>query len=541
MPVDSKHPDYVEHIDMWSKCRLALKGEDAVKEAGQLILPMIEGMSEREYQAYKNRAVFFSASSRTVKGLVGIVLSKPIQFEGIQADDETLKNFGDNGKTFEESAQIVLEEVIGIGSAGILTDSNEDENAEPYNTIYKAEDIINWRFSLIDGELVPSMIVLRETYEKDDDTDVFTIEEKVQYRVLRLYDLNEDVEDDETIALRYVVDIWRQQELEDNKGEVWNIVETLEPKSIGGTPMDRIPFVFVTAEASTNHIDKSPIVDLVNINLSHYRSYADLEHGRHFTALPTAWLAGFPVMSGDIPIEYRIGSSVAWITDDNGAKAGYLEFTGKGLDHLTEALKEKQALMAVLGARLLEDQKRDSEAYETVRLRHSGERSILVSITLSVEQALTESLKNLLLWKKQSESESVVVELNKDFNVATIDPQMMEKLMGALQSSAISWNTWFYNLKKGEIIPPGITDEEEQDLIEETLKLGLVTPPVPENPLEEELDADGNPIEKEDEGEDEGEGEDDGDGDGDNNDDKKKFKKKVTKKKVSKKKENDNG
>jgi hypothetical protein len=89
----------------------------------------------------------------------------------------------------------------------------------------------------------------------------------------------------------------------------------------------------------------------------HYRLRADYRRGMHFTALPTAWVSGF-----DKAATLRIGSSTAWVTDTPGASAGFLEYTGQGLTTFERAMDRDEKLMAILGARLLESQKRVGEA-----------------------------------------------------------------------------------------------------------------------------------------------------------------------------------
>jgi hypothetical protein len=42
----------------------------------------------------------------------------------------------------------------------------------------------------------------------------------------------------------------------------------------------------------------------------------------------------------------------------------------------------------------------------------------------------------------------------------------MSSLMGAWQSGGISHDTFLFNMKKGEILPPDITIEDEKGLIE---------------------------------------------------------------------------
>ena len=59
-----------------------------------------------------------------------------------------------------------------------------------------------------------------------------------------------------------------------------------------------------------------------------------------------------------------------------------------GLDRL-----EKQ--MAIVGARLLEEQRAGIEAAETVRLRSSGDSATLADIAGNIEGALTDVLQHI--------------------------------------------------------------------------------------------------------------------------------------------------
>jgi hypothetical protein len=133
--------------------------------------------------------------------------------------------------------------------------------------------------------------------------------------------------------------------------------------------MTSIPFVFHGPYDSLPKCSKLPLDDIIAVNLDHYRLDADYKHGLHFTALPTAWVSGF---SQDAQL--RIGSSTAWVTDTVGAQAGFLEFTGQGLSTFERAMDHAERLMAILGSRLLESQKRVSESAEALTLPWYGSR-----------------------------------------------------------------------------------------------------------------------------------------------------------------------
>jgi hypothetical protein len=456
MPIDSTHPQYDATLPIISKCRDAMEGEEAVKAAGTTYLPALSGQEDDEYRAYRSRATFYGATARTVEGLVGAIMAKAIQQTLPTALDEMTATIGRSGESLELMAENIVREVIGVGRAGIYVDASDEENADPYIVLYFAENIINWQTIVQEGRIKLSLVVLKEIREDVDD-DGFGIKQVVQYRVLRLGDPEGRGKD------TYFVQVWEKNEtlVGRSKQEEWVLISEVIPKSRGGKPLDFIPFKFVGPAMSGPDVEKSPILDLVNVNLSHYRTSADLEHGRHWTALPTAWVAGF-----DTKQPLRVGSSVAWVAESPNAKAGYLEFTGAGLGHLAEGLRDKEKQMAVLGARLLEEQQKDAEAAATVRLRHSGEQVSLKNIAGSVSEALTQAMRWIALWKGiKAEGDSVIIKLNDDFNLERITPDQLNSLMLSYQQGLISWNTLYFNLERGGIYPDGTTIEEEEELI----------------------------------------------------------------------------
>jgi hypothetical protein len=184
-----------------------------------------------------------------------------------------------------------------------------------------------------------------------------------------------------------------------------------------------------------------------------------LEHGRHFTALPTPYVTGI-----DLDSELTIGSGTAWILPDASSKAGYLEFTGQGLKALEVAMEEKRTMMASLGAQLLQSQKAGIESADSVRLRQNAEASTLISTVKTVERAITQAVQVMAGW--EGLSDEVTITLNTDFVDTKIEPQAMTSLMGAWQSGAISHDTFLFNMKRGEVLPPDVSIEEEKSLID---------------------------------------------------------------------------
>ena len=65
MPANSTHPDYDASAAEWLRARDVLAGEDAVKAGGERYLPRLDSQTDEEFLAYRKRASFFNATSRT--------------------------------------------------------------------------------------------------------------------------------------------------------------------------------------------------------------------------------------------------------------------------------------------------------------------------------------------------------------------------------------------------------------------------------------------------------------------------------------------
>jgi hypothetical protein len=440
-----------------------------VKRAGMTYLPPLDGQLDDpgSYAAYKQRAMFYPATERTVEGLTGLVLRKPPQVTVPLTVEQDLPDLTLSGQSWESLLLEVLDEVIGLGRLGILIeypraaeDATRPDTARPYWSLYRAEQIVSWQTGPVtdlDGveRTGCTRVVLHEAVIEPKEDDRFTMDLVDQYRVL-------EVERGE-----YSVTVYRRRDQVPGSATVagterWIPIETVTPERRGKV-LTAIPFVFVGARHTRPHPDKPPLLDMVDVNLSHYRSSADLEHGRHWTALPTAWVTGY---SGGTPL--KIGSSVAWALTNPQSNVGMLEFTGAGLKALAEALEHKERLMAILGARLLEGQPMRGETAEAVRLRHAGEAATLTSIVAAIEEALTLACRWHAWWQGDDDAfttDAISITLNRDFFEAQMSFETANTAMTMWQAGGISYETYFWLLQKGEWMRPDATLAQEKALI----------------------------------------------------------------------------
>lgn len=352
------------------------------------------------------------------------------------------------------------------------------------------------------------MIVLREEKEvpKPDDPFIKNIED--QYRVLRLgiprpVERDDKMQVEKELALLglvlsdfedgpiYFQEVWvKKTGSEKSSMDEWELDEVIIPRMFGGRLMYEIPFTPLNPDGTNIVPKRPPLLPLVNVNISHFMNSADLEHGRHFTALPTPYATGVDEVEHgkkEGAEDLVIGSLTAWMLPETDSRVGMLEFTGEGLGHLASGMTEKEKLMAVLGARLLEEQKKGVEAAEAVKLRHAGEKSVLSRISNAGSEGLTHVLRFLLDWVADPNPDSASCVLNADFDLVGLSPEMLEALMIQVQSGLMSWPVYFYNAKRGELYPEDHTEEDEVKLLLEGPP-GIERPPTKEEEEEEETE-----------------------------------------------------
>lgn len=451
MPVNTPHQQYAARIKQWERCRLSREGSDAIKAAGKTFLPPIEAheRSPQKYHHYLMRALYYNAVARTIEGLAGAVFQKSPQIVVPSTAEEFVQDLTQTGVHAELFALHVLEEVLTTGRAGVLVDVPTDGGDRAYLVLYGAEDVISWRTERISGVEVVTQLVLREQTLEQDPGDDYAYKMVERYRVLKLDDG------------RYTQILFEQQ----GTSKEWVPVGPPIMPLRRGTPLDFIPFAFVNSTSNSADVQKPPLIDLVDVNLAHYRENADLKHGLHYAALPQPWITG---ALGDASGPLAIGSGVAWSLGPNGS-AGMLEVAGPGFAAIREDLRDMEKMMATLGARLLEESPRVNETATSIILRHSGEHATLATIAQSLERGLTSSLRIALWWfgpEQKPKDVDAHIELNKDFLRTRVSADDLRSLVMALQAETISYETFYEQLVKGEMARPGVTADQERDAIQ---------------------------------------------------------------------------
>ena len=458
----------------WQKCRDAIAGEDEIKYKKEKYLPKPSGMDKADYKCYIDRAQFFNAGGRTLDGLAGMLNRKPAIITVPEGMEKYLENVDGKGHTIQQFIDMVCKDVLTTNWGSVLVDmpkstgTEESDTSEQsqldfekkgmyaYMVYYKAEASTKWKWET-DGRTQHLRYVILKEPTVVDSVGEFNTEVKDYYRVLQI--------DPETG--NYKQTLYNEKLIP---------IEEVEPKSRKGN-FKELPFAFM----SINSEPEEPILsDLINVNLSHYRKSADYENGLHWTGVPTPFERGWtPETQYDekghevAPTPMKLGGTQFLYFPSGTEQVGYLEFSGSGLSQIANAMDSDKESMAVLGARIIANQKKGVESAETAKIHNSAENSVLASFANNMSQIFSRLLRIYLEWSTGADikQEDVKVQINTDFDVSTMSAQELTTLVALWQSGGIAKSDLFKNLKEGEILDADRNlDEMNAEIDEEQAK-----------------------------------------------------------------------
>lgn len=405
-------------------------------------------MDEEDYKGYIGRAQFFNAGGRTLDGLAGMLNRKPAIIEVPEGMEKYLDNVDGKGHTLQQFIDMVCKDVLTTNWGSILVDMPESSDVKSqadfekqglyaYMVYYKAEASIKWKWETEGRTQQLRYVILKEPTVVDGEGEYNTVI-KDYYRILEI--------DRETGNYK--------QTLYDDK---LNIIKEIEPRMKNGT-FKELPFSFM----ATNGEPEEPLLsDLINVNISHYRKSADYENGLHWTGVPTPYERGwmpetkYDEKGNEIPATpMKLGGTQFLYFPQGTEQVGYLEFSGSGCAQIANAMADDKESMAILGARIIANQKKGVEAAETAKIHNAAENSVLASFANNMSQIFSRLLRVYLEWSTgtQIPQENVKVQINTDYDISTMSAQELTALVSLWQSGGIAKSDLFRNLKEGEIL-----------------------------------------------------------------------------------------
>lgn len=496
-PVEYERPEYVAMKHAWRLMRCALEGETAVKDLRTEVLPMPNAADQSaenkaRYEAYLCRAVWYNVTQRTIEGMVGYVFKKEptINLPAVIAGLED--NVDGAGVSLQQQAKDALRIAIGFARGGLLVDYPQKSdattraeqtagNVQPTIVLLSPEQITNWRTTIVGSKKLLTMLIVKEAAWEVGDNE-FELIEVIQYRVL-------DIILDDTPApvgdgakpLGPVGTVRGRvfEMMGDGKDYIENHSLTYYPSDASGKPLTEIPFQFIGLRNNDADVERSPLEDLLTLNLAHFRNSADYEEACFMLGQPTPYVAGITeqwvtnVFKGSIQLGSR-----GIIPLPVGGSAGLLQCNPNTMPY--EAMTHKEAQMVALGAKLVQQQKVQRTATEA-SMDNTSETSILVSAAVNVFLAYVQALKFACAFAG-ADSASLEFELSEPLTRDTLQAQDAAAIMQAWMNGLLAFEEARTIYKQSGLAY--LDDEKVKTEHENALPpASLPTPGLPAKPL----------------------------------------------------------
>lgn len=358
------HPEYLYWRSEWQKLRDCISGEREIKRKGERYLKPMKGSDAEDYKEYLDRSTYYNMTAQTLNGMLGQVFRRDPQIRNLPTKfKNAVRKFGKDGSSHVAFTKGTVGEQLGVGRIGILVDAPATTTVDPtsFAVAYTAENILDWDMTTDDwGMYVPSRVLLRE-FERQSAAQLMATVAAPAKRGARTQRVKPQSPALATSPAYQYQTVYRELTLEPHPDypdydvvyvqRVYLDDPTSQPKqvivpNVRGTPLTFIPFQFKGSNSITADIEKPPLLDIADLNLSHFRTYAELELGRTYTALPTYYAQ---VRDGQGASEYHIGPNRVWEVGEDQVP-GILEYKGEGLKALETALATKEQQIAAKGA-----------------------------------------------------------------------------------------------------------------------------------------------------------------------------------------------
>lgn len=430
---------YRYFLDDWKRLLDTIEGgEREVKERGTEYLPKTSGQKqnnqagEKVYQAYKDRSVFYGYSKDTLIAMLGVMHSKPAKIEIPPAISELNKE-AENPEGWRVGLNQMLKEInrnqLTYGRYGILVDMPDEatpsQMAIPKLLKYEAFFILDWGTrELPNGDIILDRLVLAEV-KNDEMRRINYDEPKIILRLLAL-DANQNYysvivdEEDDRLAVESLANIDLDEPDEDAIYPIAN-----------GDFLNFIPFVFCNVTDLRPDIEKSPLLQLANMDISIYRGDADWAQAYFLQGQATPVVSG---VSNEVD-ELLLGAGGFLKLTEADAKAYYMEVNGDGLEEMRERQQLLQKFATSIGVSLVDQAQPESGVALETRV---GIKSAPLSVVADTgAKALTQALRYANYWKTGDFGvDSIIVEPNKDFSASTKTAKELLDLWSAKMSGA---------------------------------------------------------------------------------------------------------
>jgi hypothetical protein len=440
----------------WGVMAAVTRGTNYIRDLCETYLPQEPREDDDAYQTRVDRSVLSPYTSRLIETAAGAILRKPIHIEGDPYWLELAQNIDGLGSNINEYARRALVSSLTYGHSAILVDypaATEARNLaeeramgrRPYFVHVDAPQIWGWR--------------------KEPGTNRLLQVRIHDYDVRPLNEFGEEQVEEMRVIYPGRYDLYTLGQ------------ELVEFTATGGYSLDEIPLVPIYSNRRGLLVSQPPLLDIANLNITHYQRQADLIHALHIAAMPTLVLEGWDDTTGSA----TMGVNYA-IAMQPGNKAYYVQADATSFDAQMQELQSLEGQMSTLGVTKLFGQKFVAESAEAKRIDQAQSNSVLSIISQELESALNQAFAFAAQYVGMEPPE---ITIDRDFDYYRLIGQDVSVLAQLNQMGKISDAMLLEVLRRGEVLPDNINIEDE---LEASTTNALALPEAAENTGDEDME-----------------------------------------------------
>jgi hypothetical protein len=425
--------DVIAMMPDWSVMAAVTKGTNYIRDLSETYLPQEPREDDDAYATRVDRSVLSPYTSRLIETAAGAILRKPIHIKGDPYWLELAKDIDGIGSNINEYARRALVSSLTYGHSAILVDyptamgarNLAEERAQgrrPYFVHIDAPQIWGWR--------------------KESGTNRLLQVRIHDYDVRPLNEFGEEQVEEMRVIYPGRYDLYT----------LGRSTETVSLDETGGYSLDEIPLVPIYSNRRDVLISQPPLLDIANLNITHYQRQADLIHALHIAAMPTLVLEGWDDTTGSA----TMGVNYA-IAMQPGNKAYYVQADATSFDAQMQELQSLEGQMSTLGVTKLFGQKFVAESAEAKRIDQAQSNSVLSIISQELESCLNQAFAFAAQYVGIEPPE---IKIDRDFDYYRLIGQDISVLAQLNQMGKISDEMLLEVLRRGEILPDDTNIEE---------------------------------------------------------------------------------
>ncbi|QDP54210.1 MAG: putative portal protein [Prokaryotic dsDNA virus sp.] len=430
-------------------------------------LPQFPQETAEDYNARLQSSSLFNGVNKFVEDAAGKVFQQPVALKSVE--DNPLSEFTSNidleGRDLSNFANDVFNAGMLRGVSFVMVDAPRRDgevtrgqaqamNLRPSMSFLPLDDVLGWKWENINN--APMLTQFRNYEEVEDpDRDEFSDETLLQIRVQDL------------VEGRVRVRLYRGTTTSSKGGLVNRTTgrvdgtgfELAEEYTTDQTQIMVAPFY---TERAGFMVATSPLQDLTEINLAHWRLQSDKASCLHKSLSPLLFLKNMGVEAEETG-ELVISTGYAFAANSDTAGMEWVEISGSGIDKARIELKDLEFQMQAMGLQLVISKTGGNTATgDAIDEQKQNSRLSIYADNLK------DTLETCMGWMAElagTPDADTDVFVNKEY--AALNHLSMDQVRDMYIQSVISKRTYIAEARRRGVLDEDVDADDEADLIVE--------------------------------------------------------------------------